>query len=111
LRVQLGEDLLLDVGALADGLDDQINLSDGGEIRGGAQTLARGFGDLRCQDALLGELGERLLDCRDALGESRRVDIHQQHRGLAHGEDLSDAVAHRARADDGDLGESALAHV
>ena len=111
LGVELREDLLLEVGALADGLDHEIDIEDVFELGARAQARARRGLMFGRDHALFGQLGQRLLDRGDAFGQTFGADVDQQHLRFTSRKDLRDAVAHRACADDGDLLECANAHI
>jgi len=98
--VELGEDRLLDVEVLDDGLDYVVAVGEVVNRRGGRQARLDLGLRLGCELALFHELAEALVDCLQRAVDRGRRGVVQLHREARLREDLRDAVAHRAGADD-----------
>jgi hypothetical protein len=98
----LGQEPLLEVEPLRDGLDHEVRA--GGRRRevSGRQAGERQVADLGRHLALGDALVEVGAHGRRGLGELTRVGVGQHHRHPRHGRHLGDAVPHRARADHAD---------
>ena len=101
--VQLGEDLALEVEALAGGLDDEVGVGEGGEVDGAAEAGEGGVAVGGGEAVLRDEAAEAFFDRGEATVDEGLVDIAQDGGVAALDGDLGDAGAHGAGADDGDL--------
>jgi hypothetical protein len=111
ISVKLGEDRLLDLHALGDGLDDEVDVAEG-RVLGRALDQADDAIDLR-RGLLLGQLA--LLDQaadlpgRDVAGlgqagvDELLLDVLEHDGDAGRGDRLRDLPAHRPGADDGGL--------
>ena len=99
-RVESREQRALGVGLFDDRLDDVVGVGEGVE-RGGCHDTAQGsVAGRRRELSLLDQSGEAFFDRVPRAVEHRLRDVHQPHDEARLREDLGDAVAHRARADD-----------
>ena len=98
--VRTAEDRLLHRRVLDDGLDEQVGRN---EIvdRGDAREHLVG-----CRSALLGELAEALLHARERALDGARHLVVERDAAPGRCDDLRDAAAHLARADDEDVLEA-----
>ncbi len=98
--VESREQCALGVGLFDDRLDDVVGVGEGVE-RGGCHDTAQGrVAGRRRERSLLDQSGEAFFDRVPRAVEHRLRDVHQPDDEARLREDLGDAVAHRARADD-----------
>ncbi len=106
--VELAEDVLLDLQRLDHGLDYEVGVREVLE-RGGERDLAQQLDLLDLGHLLpLDRPTGRVLEVLAPPLEGLVVLLHADHREAVAGEDLGDAGAHRAQADDADGAERAL---
>ncbi len=104
MGLDVGEDVALQLEVLGDGLNDEVRALDGGrEVGRPLDAVERRVAllgrDLLPVDAAL----EVLADALEAGLDELRLDVPEGHLVARHGADLGDAVAHRARAEYGDV--------
>src|SRR4029079_8903157 len=108
-RAKLGEYLALDVFLLGRRLDHQIAIGETVVVLSGADALESG-GLLVLGNALAGDLARHVaVDRGECLFQARRRNVVDHNRNPGQRADMSDTVAHLARADDADLA-NALRH-
>jgi hypothetical protein len=110
-RVELGEDVLLDLHLLGHGLDDEVHVAEA-RVGGRAVDASDDLVDLRLalllgEPAFLDEFARLALRHRARLRETglheRIVDVLEHHRDARSGDRLCDLPSHRPRADNGGL--------